>query len=116
MDAQVFSVRDFGFDRFGAEVAGHTNFGGAELLGDVFGVGDEILVGVEPQDADLFGRELEREIAGPAPAGLDEETDEPLMRAERRAMNAQRRLERIVAVAISHAKKRTGIQSNSATE
>jgi hypothetical protein len=31
------------------------------LLRDVFGVGDEIVVGVERQDADLFGREPERE-------------------------------------------------------
>jgi len=43
------------------------------LLRDVFGVGDEIVVGVERQDADLFGREPQREVAAPAVAVFDKE-------------------------------------------
>ena len=35
---------------------------------------------------------------------LDEEADEPLMRAERRAMDAQRRLVRVVLVAVGETK------------
>ena len=73
---------------FSTEATKLTKAGGAELLRDVFGVGDEIVVGVEGQDADLFGREPDREIAG---IMFDQETDEPLVRAEWRAMKAQRR-------------------------
>ena len=49
------------------------------------------------QDAHLFRREPEREIPG---VMLDEKADEPLVRAERRAMNAERRLVGVVAVLI----------------
>ena len=93
-------VSDLGFDRFGTEIAGHADFSGAELLRDVFGVGDEIVVGVEREDADLFGREPEREVTG---VMFDQETDEPFVRAERRAMNAQRRFLGIIFVAIFQA-------------
>src|SRR5204862_3920367 len=49
------------------------------------------------QDAHLFGCEPEREIAC---VMLDQKSDETFMRAERRAMNAQRDLVDVVAVFI----------------
>ncbi len=55
------------------------------------------------QHAHLFRREPEREIAG---VMLDQKADEPFMRAERRAMDAQRRLLGIVAVAVVQAELR----------
>jgi len=49
---------------------------------------------------DLVGREPEREIPG---IMLDEKADEPLVRAERRAMDAEGRLLGVVAVLIDEA-------------
>ena len=65
-----------------------------------FGVVHQRLVLADGQHAHLLGREPEREIAG---VMLDEKADEPLVRAQRRAMNAQRRLLRVVLVAIDQA-------------
>ena len=50
------------------------------------------------QNADLFGREPEREVAG---VMLDQEADETFVRAERRAMNAERRLFGVVLVFVN---------------
>ena len=54
----------------------------------------------EGEDADLLGREPEGEVAGVV---LDEEADEALVRAQRGAMDAERRLQRVVAVLVDEA-------------
>ena len=61
----------------------------AEFGHDGLGVVDQRFVVVQRDDAHLIRREPEREVTG---VMLDEEADEPLMRAERRAVDAQRRL------------------------
>ena len=51
-------------------------------------------------DPHLFRRKPEREVAG---VMFDEETDEPLVRAQRRAVDAERRLLGVVLVAVDQA-------------
>ena len=53
------------------------------------------------EDADLLGGEPEREVAG---VMFDEEADEPLVRAERRAVNAEGGLLGVVAVFVNKIK------------
>ena len=65
---------------------------GADFVGAQFGLNgagvfEERRFIADRQDADLFRREPEREVAG---VMLDEEADETLVRAERRAMDAER--------------------------
>ena len=76
---------------------------GADLVGAQFvqnrrGVIEQRRFVADREDAHLFRREPEREIAG---VMLDQEADETLVRAERRAMNAERRLLGVVAVFVS---------------
>ena len=73
---------------------------GAQFLHDGLGVVHQRLVLADGQHAHLLGREPEREVAG---VMLDEKADEPFVRAQRRAMDAQRRLVRVVLVAIDQA-------------
>ena len=78
---------------------------GADHVGAQFGLNgagvfDERGFVADGEDAHLIGREPEREVAG---VMLDEEADEPLVRAERRAMDAERRLVRVVLVAVDEA-------------
>ena len=61
---------------------------------------DKRFVVADGQDAHLLGREPEREVAG---VMLDEEADETLVRAERRAVDAERRLLGVVAVLVDEA-------------
>ena len=65
-------------------------------LGWLCGVVDERLFVADGQHAHLLGREPEREVAG---VMFDEEADETLVRAERRAVDAERGLVGVVAVA-----------------
>jgi hypothetical protein len=55
----------------------------------------------DSEDAHLFGREPEREITG---VMLDQESDEPFMCSQWRAMNADRNLVDVVAVFIAKIK------------
>ena len=55
---------------------------------------DEPVLVADGQHAHLLRREPEREVAG---VMFDQKADEPLVRAERRAMDAERRLLRVVA-------------------
>ena len=59
---------------------------------------DELRFVADREDAHLFGREPEREIAG---VMLDQKADEPLVRAERRAMDAERRLLDVIAIFVA---------------
>ena len=100
VDAQLFRVGDLRLERRRAEIGFHPHHVRAEFGHDGLGVVDQRLVVVERDDAHLIRREPEREVAG---VMLDEEADEPLVRAERRAMDAQRRLVRVVLVAVGEA-------------
>ena len=88
MDAQLFRVGNLRLERRGAEIRIHAHHVRAKFGHDGFGIVDQRRIVVERDDAHLVGREPEREVAR---VMLDEEADEPLVRAERRAMDAQRR-------------------------
>ena len=64
------------------------------------GVFDQRRFVADRQDAHLLGREPEREIAG---VMLDQEADETFVRAERRAVDAERRFLGVVAVLVDEA-------------
>ncbi len=72
VDLGFLGFADGRFDRTGAEVGF-----GADFVGAQFAV-NFLRVVIERQHADLFGREPEREVAGVI---LDEEADEPFVRA-----------------------------------
>ena len=59
---------------------------------------EQLRIVADGENAHLFGRQPEREIAG---VMLDQESDETFVRAERRAMNADRNLVGVVAVLIA---------------
>ena len=65
---------NFGFCGFGAD------FVRAQFAVNLLRVSHELLIAVERQHADLFGREPEREVAGVI---FDQEADETFVRAER---------------------------------
>ena len=73
---------------------------GAQFVHDALGIVHQRLLIAQREDADLFGRKPEREIAG---VMLDQKADEPFVRPQRRAMDAQRCLVRIVLVPIDQA-------------
>jgi hypothetical protein len=81
----LFRVGNLRLERRGAEIRVHAHHVRAPFGHDGFGEVDQRVVVIERDDAHLFRREPEREIAG---VMLDEEADELLMRAERRAMDA----------------------------
>ena len=85
VDAQLFRVGNLRFERRGAEIRFHPHHVRAKFVHDGLGVFDERRVVVERDDAHLIGREPEREVAR---VMLDEEADEPLVRAEWRAMKS----------------------------
>ena len=87
VDAQLFRVGNLRLERRGAEIRIHAHHGRAQFGHDGLGVVDQRFIVVERDDAHLIRREPEREVAG---VMFDEEADEPLMRAEQRAMDAQR--------------------------
>ena len=87
---------------FVAEIGFDADHVGAQFAHDGLGVVHQRLFLADGQHAHLLRREPEREIAG---VMLDEEADEPLVRAQRRAMDAQRRLVRVVLVAIDQAER-----------
>ena len=95
---RLLGLLDFAVDFVGAVIALGADHARAEFLDDGLGVIDQRLLVADREDADLFGREPEREVAG---VMLDQETDETLVCTERRAMDAQRRLVRVVFVSRS---------------
>ena len=97
VDAQLFRVGNFRLERRGAEIRVHAHHVRAQFGHDGLGIVDQCFVVVERDDAHLIRREPEREVAR---VMLDEKADEPLMRAERRAMDAERRLVRVVLVTV----------------
>jgi hypothetical protein len=97
---RLFGALDFAVDFVGAVIAFGADHVRPQLSRDFLRVIHQRRFLADGEDAHLFGREPEREIAG---VMLDEKTDEPLVRAERRAMDAQRRLVRVVLVAINQA-------------
>ena len=69
VDFALFGVGDLGVDRVGAEVGFHAHLAGAKFLGDGFRVFHErgrrrIAFRTDGEDANLFGREPEREVVG----------------------------------------------------
>jgi RNA polymerase sigma factor (sigma-70 family) len=93
VDAQLFRVGNLRLERRCAEIRIHAHHVRAQFTRDSsefghdgLGVIDQCLVVVKCDHAHLIRREPEREVAR---VMLDEEADEPLMRAERRAMDAQ---------------------------
>ena len=84
VDSELLDVLDFRLDRAVAEVGAHADHLAAQFGNDGLGVLDErreggIIFRADGNDADLVGREPEREVAG---VMLDKETDEALVRAE----------------------------------
>ena len=94
VDFHLLGSGDFGFDVIVARVELGTDFVGTQFGLDGAGVFEERCFVADGQDTDLFRREPEREVAG---IMLDQETDESLVRAQRRAMNAERRRFRVLA-------------------
>ena len=97
VDFHLLGVGDLGFDVVAAGIELGADLVGAEFGLNCAGVFEERRFIADRQDADLFGREPEREIAG---VMLDQEADETFVRAERRAMDAERRLVGVVAVVV----------------
>jgi hypothetical protein len=69
VDAQLFRVLNLRLDGIAAEVGAHANHLPAQFVGDVLRVshqrgGRGIVFRADGEDADLFGREPEREVAG----------------------------------------------------
>ena len=83
----MFRVGDLRLERRRAEIRIHPRHVRAQFGHDWLGVVDQRFVVVERDDAHLIRREPEREVAG---VMLDEEADDPLLRAERsvNAINA----------------------------
>ncbi len=84
------------------------DFFGAEFGLDGAGVFDERGFVADGEDADLLGREPEREVAGVV---LDEEADETLVRAERGAVDAERGGVGVVAGFVDEAEAGRGRRS-----
>ena len=78
VDFHLLGGGDLGFDVVAARVEFGADFVGAQFGLDGAGVFEERCFVADGQDADLFRREPEREVAG---VMLDEETDETLVRA-----------------------------------
>ena len=100
VDFHLLGVRDLGFHVIAAGVELGADLMGAEFGLNCAGVFEQRRFVADREDADLFGREPEREVAG---VMLDEEADETFVRAERRAVNAERRLLGVVAVFVDEA-------------
>ena len=105
MDTQLFRVLNLRLDGIVAEIGAHADHLAAQFVGDVLRVfhkrgGRRIVFRTDGDDAHLVRREPEREVAG---VMLDQEADEAFVRAERRAMDAERRLVRVVLVTIDEA-------------
>ena len=100
VDFHLLGVGDLRFDVVAAGVEFGADSVGAEFGLDGAGVFEERRFVADREDADLLGREPEREVAG---VMLDEEADETLVRAERRAVDAERGLLGVVAVFVGEA-------------
>src|SRR6266404_48779 len=98
VDFGFFGALDFAVDLVGAVIAFGADHVGAELGDDAFRITHKRLIVADREDADLFGREPEREVAG---VMLDQEADETFVRAERRTMNAKWSLFGVVAVFVN---------------
>jgi len=100
VDTQLLRIGDLRLERRGAEIRIHAHHVRAEFVHDGFGLVNQRRVVAPRDDAHLIRREPEREVTG---VMLDEEADEALVRAERRALDAQRRLVGIILVALGQA-------------
>ena len=78
VDLHLLGGGDLGFDVIAARVELGADFVGAQFGLNGAGVFEERCFIADRQDADLFRREPEREVAG---VMLDQETDETLVRA-----------------------------------
>ena len=94
VDFHLLGVGDLRFDVVAAGVEFGADLVGAQFGLDGAGVFEQRGFVADREDADLLGREPEREVAG---VMFDEEADETLVRAERGAMDAERRLVGVVA-------------------
>jgi len=100
VDFGLFGLLDFAVDLVVAVIPLGAHEVGAQFPHEGLGVVHQRGFLADGQDAHLLGGEPEREVAG---VMLDEEPDEALMRAERRAVDAQRGLLGVVPVAIDQA-------------
>ena len=98
VDFHLFGALDFAVDLIGGFVDLGADLVCAQLLQDRHRILDHFGVVADGDDADLLGREPKREIAG---VMLNQESDEPLVRAERRAMDADRDLVDVVLVFVA---------------
>jgi hypothetical protein len=85
MDFHLLSIRDLGFDGVGAGVEFAADLVGAQFRLDCAGVKRSFIA--DGKDADLLGRQPEREVTG---VMFDEEPDETFVGAERGAMDGER--------------------------
>ena len=95
VDFHLLGRRDLGLDLIVAVVELGADLVGAELALNGAGVIDQRRLVADGQNAHLFRREPEREIAG---VMLDQKSDETFVRAKRRAVNAERGFLGVIAV------------------
>src|SRR5258707_592542 len=95
VDARFFGAKNAALELVVAEFQIRTHHLAAEFLDDALGIIK--LLFCNRQHTDLLRRKPEREIAC---IMFDEESDEPLVGSERRAMDAERGLLGIIAVLI----------------
>ena len=88
VDFRLLGVRDFGFDVVVLASSSARTWWARSSFEWRARIREASVV-ADGQDADLFGREPEREVAG---VMFDEKADETLVCAERRAVNAERGL------------------------
>src|SRR5205085_10834200 len=95
VDAGFFGAEDAPLELVVAEFQFRADHLAAQFIDDTLSIIKLLLS--DWQHAHLFGRKPEREISG---VMFDEEPDESFMRAERSTVDAERRLLRVVFIAI----------------
>src|SRR5437763_11631251 len=94
----LFGALDFAVDLVSAFVEFRTDLMGAELIKNRHRIFEDLCIVTDRQDAHLFGSEPEREIAG---VMLNQESDETLVCAERRAMDAERNFVDVITIFVA---------------
>src|ERR1051326_1460134 len=101
MDFHLFGALDFAVYLVGALVDLRADFVSAQLVQNRSSIIDYVWIITDGEDPHLVGRTPEQKTAA---VMFDQETNEPFMRAERRAVNADRDIVDVITVFIAKTK------------